>query len=427
MRRIGLYYPYIHFRNDTWLKAAALYWPKMARIVPVEYQVRDYSEVVRTLNDGLDFLIHVQPDPATASAVSSVFQQVLAEHAEDLRALYQARPGSFFWVSQHDPDRVLRTLLANERLYPPAHSGTSEERDDEEGVAPKPDDPFPQLALTGILRDEVEPALEHRLIQEKIAFIAARERGSHRTWLAVHPQFAWVYKCALTRQVARQNLLQPTTDQIATHSADQEWTADQIADALLSPLGKPAEERSQELHDRIGLLAMRVAIPANLSEVPAKKIVRLREKYGSDFDAFGDLVTTTATELGDSLADVKDPEIFDAYLRQVVKQKFARPLNELKKAMRGVGVDSAFGALNIKLELPAAAALVGGVAAGHPILTGAGVAFGLLSVARSAQQARAQKRPPSAASYLLHVGKLGPESLLSRVVHRSAGISEQGQ
>jgi hypothetical protein len=36
--RFGLYYPYINFRSDSWLKVAALYWPKMARIVPVDYK-----------------------------------------------------------------------------------------------------------------------------------------------------------------------------------------------------------------------------------------------------------------------------------------------------------------------------------------------------------------------------------------------------
>ncbi len=25
---MGLYYPYVHFRDERWLKLAALYWPK---------------------------------------------------------------------------------------------------------------------------------------------------------------------------------------------------------------------------------------------------------------------------------------------------------------------------------------------------------------------------------------------------------------
>ena len=30
---VALYYPYIHFRNWAWIKVAALYWPRVARIV----------------------------------------------------------------------------------------------------------------------------------------------------------------------------------------------------------------------------------------------------------------------------------------------------------------------------------------------------------------------------------------------------------
>ncbi|MFF4398613.1 hypothetical protein [Streptomyces sp. NPDC001480] len=38
---MGLYYPYIHFRGEQWLKLAALYWPRIARVVPDGYTVRD--------------------------------------------------------------------------------------------------------------------------------------------------------------------------------------------------------------------------------------------------------------------------------------------------------------------------------------------------------------------------------------------------
>jgi hypothetical protein len=47
-QRHGLYYPYFHVRDQRWLKAAALYWPKIVWIVPVGYQTRD-SAAVRAL------------------------------------------------------------------------------------------------------------------------------------------------------------------------------------------------------------------------------------------------------------------------------------------------------------------------------------------------------------------------------------------
>ena len=37
MATIGLYHPFIHFKDDAWLKLSALYWDRMARIVPPSY------------------------------------------------------------------------------------------------------------------------------------------------------------------------------------------------------------------------------------------------------------------------------------------------------------------------------------------------------------------------------------------------------
>ena len=38
---IGLYYPFIHFRDESWLKLTSLYWDRMGRIVPEGYGLRD--------------------------------------------------------------------------------------------------------------------------------------------------------------------------------------------------------------------------------------------------------------------------------------------------------------------------------------------------------------------------------------------------
>ena len=37
MHQPGLYYPFIHVRDDDWLKVAALYWPSVHRIAPFRH------------------------------------------------------------------------------------------------------------------------------------------------------------------------------------------------------------------------------------------------------------------------------------------------------------------------------------------------------------------------------------------------------
>jgi hypothetical protein len=39
--QMAVYYPYIHFRDPSWLKLAALYWPRMVRIVHPDYPTRN--------------------------------------------------------------------------------------------------------------------------------------------------------------------------------------------------------------------------------------------------------------------------------------------------------------------------------------------------------------------------------------------------
>ena len=37
----ALYYPFIHFKDDNWLKLSALYWDRIGRIVPYSYEPED--------------------------------------------------------------------------------------------------------------------------------------------------------------------------------------------------------------------------------------------------------------------------------------------------------------------------------------------------------------------------------------------------
>src|SRR4051812_4547526 len=82
--RIGLYYPFIHFQDDAWVKLAALYWARLARIVSSGYATHD-SRVVRAL--GEDFVLNLAPLGA-APSLNERFVKVLTTHSEKLRATY---------------------------------------------------------------------------------------------------------------------------------------------------------------------------------------------------------------------------------------------------------------------------------------------------------------------------------------------------
>ncbi|WP_406470153.1 hypothetical protein [Streptomyces sp. NBC_01615] len=90
LQQIGLYYPYTHLRDDQWLKAAALYWPKLARVVPNDYPLAD-SDTVCALADELDLIVPVEPT-RTANAVAPMFLEVLERHAPELPGFIRSAP-----------------------------------------------------------------------------------------------------------------------------------------------------------------------------------------------------------------------------------------------------------------------------------------------------------------------------------------------
>jgi len=78
---VGLYYPFIHFRNEGWLKSTAFYWDSLRRIVPVGASVHDADEVKRLVDDG--FIQDRKPLDA-ALQIAGPFRELLATHGDAL-------------------------------------------------------------------------------------------------------------------------------------------------------------------------------------------------------------------------------------------------------------------------------------------------------------------------------------------------------
>jgi hypothetical protein len=230
----------------------------------------------------------------------------------------------------------------------------------------------------------------------------------------MHTESAWVYKCVFVEELARQGRFAPTTDQPAVRLASDGWDGDRIAAALLDPAPEPAQDPA----GAVGMLAIRIMVPADLTDVPVRKIVELRSRHRSEFEAFSAAITETVASLRAELAEVTLPEARDGYVRMEVDRRFALPLEDLRRALKGMGVETAFSAANLKFELPAAAGTVaGGVLAGEPVIGAAlGAAFAVIGLRRAANQQRQALLAASPAAYLLSVERgLEPPSLLRRL------------
>lgn len=410
-QRIGLYYPYVYFQDEGWLTVAALYWPKMSRIVPPGFDLAD-SDLVRTLADELDFVVNIEPGPA-AGELSELMALALWGHERRLQEKYGLRgtPSSEGNMNttapppplSHSRARLLNSKVAAEmaRLHgSPFRSGYGYPRPDLESSAP----------LAGLHSSKGTAHVWAMLEEYKLA---VRDGDS---WV-LNQELAWIYSCALADRLASRNSLIPTTGRTAAYAESTRWTDDYFMAAVRGHAPPSGNQYRGDLDGIIGELALRLVVPADPDGTPIKKIITARQRYGADFDAFYDEVAAVASDLKGKLGEIDDSNALTAYLNNEVEIRFQRPIRELRKAMRGLGVETAYSALTTKFELPASAALFAGLLSGNTIVTLSGsLAFGAAALFRGYVNSRSKQMQPSAASYLWHIDHtVNPRGILESV------------
>jgi hypothetical protein len=81
MQKPALYYPYIHIRDEQWLKTAALYWPSVYSMVPAGYRRKDSPTAARFYD--ADVLRTVDPWEFTAGTELDL-NGALRDNSDDL-------------------------------------------------------------------------------------------------------------------------------------------------------------------------------------------------------------------------------------------------------------------------------------------------------------------------------------------------------
>jgi hypothetical protein len=401
---MSVYYPYIHVRDERWLKVAALYWPRMVRIVSPDYPTRN-SKLVEILRDELDFILDVPPDDAARHVAEPFAAFVSGFGQTDLRRLRVRQDSRGLGPEQ----------LAAPR--PPAAFGAASGIEDETCV-PDFEHHSPTWSphrlppdTAGIHHSEVAQPLADKLIDLRLAVPA---RGA---WLAMSPELAWLYKCRLTEELARRNNLVPATDQMPAHAV---MGGPVDVKSLLGRAGRPL--KLADFQAGFGLLSINAVIPQDLDHVPAAKIVEIRRRFAAQFDRWRQYSDEVAAGLEAELQGVESPQVLQAYLDDAVQRYATGPADDIKRGLADIGLDAATTALNTKFTVPAAA--VTGLVA-PPIAAAGGIALAVTSLRRSAlHQAQAKQAAPAA--YLLSVrDELTPKTWLTQilaVMRRASGL-----
>ncbi|HXL92839.1 MAG TPA: DUF6236 family protein [Streptosporangiaceae bacterium] len=387
MPDIALYYPYTHIRDEAWLKAAALYLPKLALIAPPGYPLK-LSRVAQVLRDEVGFLVNVDPERRTR-AVAMEFLELIRRDAETFTA-------RFAWPSEFPAELYEIVGDHGDRCW----TTPSYHRCD------------PQVEWVHI--GKVNPELTSTLISMRLGV-----PNHNETWLALHPQLGSVYLSALADRIAQANDIPVITDQPHAYGALNGWDIDTLARILLSKDDdKPAASRPAEgIPALYAALAIEAVVPDGLADIPVEKIIQARRTLAAEFNAFTTHLDTLAEQFT-ILAHVEDPAILRARLQVLLDRDLRQPMAQLERGLRQVNLEPGRAVLGMKtLELPSvAAAAASGV--GLPVAAGqAGlVAAQFIASTLQGRQIAAERRK-SAAGYLLGLQReLTPKNAVNRIL-----------
>ncbi len=381
---IGLYYPFMHFKDEGWLKLTALYWDGMKRIVPEGYSLHD-SDEVNTLRDA-GFIQNESPEPAV-EAVAEPFQDLLRQHGEAL--------GQRFGVARRDdwPEDP------HTRLY-----------------APKGADH--RLAYVFGSKMGLE------LLSDLYACGLVTSRSDDPRWIGMHPKLAELYMIVLAEKVAQAHGAYPLTDEAFDHVAVSGYTMERLAAALLGDASLAGPRHTErELEETMASLAFSYVVPANPAAVPAAKIVELRKTHAEDRALFQAEVAKLVGGLK-HLEGVEDASEVERQLRSALDKTLVPRLEGLRGRLRDAGIGIAESAIATTFSVPPGLALLlkaVGISLSAGAALGIGLVLGAWTIWRKWEKEKTEALKSSPEAYLYHVSANMKPGTLIRDVSASSG------
>lgn len=384
-QEIALYYPYIHFRDEEWLKSAILYWPRVARIAPTRSGPRD-SELVRTLCD-TGIVINAQAGSATKD-VSEQFAKFVLKYQGSLANSYGL-----------DRQLIVSATTVGSRSF--GHDEAASQTLHVNSAAPLRQKPS---ELDYVWIDE--GAMEGNLIADlsELNLVERRLTRDGVPWLAMNRRLASVYKCALADQVARRNDMQVVTDQPREHAVLNGWTVEAIAHTLLRD-DAPETDSAASIAEIFAMLAIKGVVP-DLSRIGIAQILQARHELEPEFFTFRQYLAS----LGEAFAEIaiiEDPSVRAARLEILDSEEIQPKVRLLEKQIRNAKLEPLSAIFSLKTLAPPAVIAAASAQLGlGPMATASGaIATCLIASLRNVQTRVGTERSSSPVAYLLGLSK----------------------
>ena len=317
----GLYYPYIDFQDEGWLKTAALYWDSVGRIVGTKIPLSDSDDVKKLINAG--FVQDQRPEYSTKQEIAKPFSALLASRGEVLQQKFSV-------------DAI-----------------TSDDN------------------LVAIFDEKMDEGLFKDL--DALKLVRAQGR-----WIEIHKRLGVVYITALAEAMAPRIGARPLAEKGADHVAISGLTLERLTDVLLNDDGMRAEPQHQdtEIEEAMATIALRYVVPADPDSIPANEIITFRKMYQEERGQFQAEVAKIIKEIA-YVKEMRNPDDIRRHLQTEYDKRLAGKVKRLEEAMQAVGWNTVENAMAASWAVPAGLAAVFAALG----LAGAGAATGVVGVA----------------------------------------------
>ncbi|HEY4325370.1 MAG TPA: DUF6236 family protein [Mucilaginibacter sp.] len=278
----ALFYPHVNFDDEKWVKTAALYYEGLNRIVPEGYPSIQDSELIKELNEKEEFIRNINPR-------------------------YEAENIGYDFLR-----------FAETKLF---------DTDHRQNLIKSLGAIVPESSGFAIHMYKMGYILQQRLPELGLAVRNQNREG----WYEFEPVTGAMYMTFLANYLASLDQIPVVTD-----------------DPAFQPLIRGIQvDRYQGVNDVGEILASMViqsVIPENIEDIPAKKIIMFREKYGDERYLFYEEINKL----------VKDLEMVDrqSTLKDVLESKkkgIDIAVKNLEMSFKGMGISTTTALLGLSI------------------------------------------------------------------------------
>lgn len=269
----ALYFPYIHFQDENWLKYSLLYWDGLKRIVPEEYTPADSKTVKALLDENI--IENVNPKDGKVPYTMGAAEQFLPTFKQMLQRRHDKRT----------PATIVNELLEKREKTP----------------------------------------IDIRKMDSRVVDVLSNYEFAIRDGnsLIMDPKLAGFYMVCLAGHISEEQKAPLVTDTFEMETIGTYFQHSRISQDMF--------RKQYDKEFQLTRMLMPVPSPQNLKDIDIKKFIKFQKKYEAERTQFRKAIEGTCK----GISDLDDQSAIKDFLEQK-KKEIKTSVDDQRKAIRGL-------------------------------------------------------------------------------------------